>query len=166
MTWTNGKMAPVGKDSSLKTWQGDQYKLGGGTTWGWYSYDPKLNLIYYGSGNPGTWNPNQRPGDNKWSMTIFARDLDTGQAKWVYQMTPHDEWDYDGINEVPLIDVTIGGKKVPALVHFDRNGIGYTLNRESGELLVAKPFRSKCTRTLVCWPFTGMSARIISLTPS
>ena len=140
MTWTNGKMAPVGKDSSLKTWQGDQYKLGGGTTWGWYSYDPKLNLIYYGSGNPGTWNPNQRPGDNKWSMTLFARDLDTGMAKWVYQMTPHDEWDYDGINEVPLIDVTIKGKKVPALVHFDRNGFGYTLNRETGELLVAQKF--------------------------
>ena len=94
MTWTNGKMAPVGKDSSLKTWQGDQWKLGGGTTWGWYSYDPKLNLVYYGTGNPGTWNPAQRPGDNKWSMTIFARDLDTGMAKWVYQMTPHDEWDY------------------------------------------------------------------------
>ncbi len=140
MTWTNGKMAPVGKDSSLKTWQGDQYKLGGGTTWGWYSYDPKLNLIYYGSGNPGTWNPAQRPGDNKWSMSIWARDLDTGAVKWVYQMTPHDEWDFDGINEVPLIDVTIGGKKVPALVHFDRNGFGYTLNRETGELLVAQKF--------------------------
>ena len=140
MTWTNGKMAPVGKDSSLKTWQGDQYKLGGGTTWGWYSFDPKLNLIYYGSGNPGTWNPAQRPGDNKWSMTLFARDADTGQAKWVYQMTPHDEWDFDGINEVPLIDVTIGGKKVPALVHFDRNGFGYTLNRETGELLVAQKY--------------------------
>ena len=69
MTWTDGKMAPVGKDSSLKTWQGDQWKLGGGTTWGWYSYDPKLNLVYYGTGNPGTWNPSQRPGDNKWSMT-------------------------------------------------------------------------------------------------
>ena len=140
MTWTNGKMAPVGKDSSLKTWQGDQYKLGGGTTWGWYSYDPKLNLVYYGSGNPGTWNPSQRPGDNKWSMTLWARDLDTGSVKWVYQMTPHDEWDFDGINEVPLIDVTIGGKKVPALVHFDRNGFGYTLNRETGELLVAQKF--------------------------
>jgi len=140
MTWTNGKMAPVGKDSSLKTWQGDQYKLGGGTTWGWYSYDPKLNLVYYGSGNPGTWNPSQRPGDNKWSMTIWARDLDTGKAKWVYQMTPHDEWDFDGVNEVPLIDVTINGKKVPALVHFDRNGFGYTLNRENGELLVAQKY--------------------------
>ena len=70
------------------TWEGDQWKIGGGTTWGWYSYDPELNLIYYGSGNPSTWNPVQRPGDNKWSMTIFARDPDTGVAKWVYQMTP------------------------------------------------------------------------------
>ncbi|HEY2808886.1 MAG TPA: methanol/ethanol family PQQ-dependent dehydrogenase [Steroidobacteraceae bacterium] len=140
MTWTNGKMAPVGKDSSLKTWQGTQWKLGGGTTWGWYSYDPKLNLVYYGSGNPGTWNPAQRPGDNKWSMTIFARDLDTGKAKWVFQMTPHDEWDFDGVNEMVLVDVEEGGKKVPALVHFDRNGFGYTLNRVTGELLVAKKF--------------------------
>jgi len=140
MTWTNGKMAPVGKDSSLKTWKGDQWKLGGGTTWGWYGYDPKLNLIYYGSGNPGTWNPSQRPGDNKWSMTIWARDLDTGVAKWVYQMTPHDEWDFDGVNEMILVDVNHGGKSVPALVHFDRNGFGYTLNRVTGELLVAEKF--------------------------
>ena len=140
MTWTDGKMAPVGKDSSLKTWQGDQYKLGGGTTWGWYSYDPELNLVYYGSGNPGTWNPQQRPGDNKWSMSLFARDLDTGVAKWVYQMTPHDEWDYDGVNEVPLVELTIKGQKVPALVHFDRNGFAYTLNRKTGELLVAQKY--------------------------
>jgi len=140
MTWTNGKMAPVGKDSSLKTWQGDQWKLGGGTTWGWYAYDPKLNLVYYGSGNPGTWNPAQRPGDNKWSMTIWARDLDTGAAKWVYQMTPHDEWDFDGVNEMVLLDVNKGGTKVPALVHFDRNGFGYTLNRTTGELLVAEKY--------------------------
>jgi len=140
MTWTNGRMRPVGKDSSLKTWQGDQWKLGGGTTWGWYSYDPKLNLVYYGSGNPGTWNPHQRPGDNKWSMTIFARDLDTGVAKWVFQMTPHDQWDYDGINEMILVDVNMDGKTVPALVHFDRNGFGYTLNRETGALLVAQKY--------------------------
>ena len=68
------------------------------------SYDPELNLVYYGTGNPSTWNPAQRPGDNKWSMTIFARDADTGMAKWVYQMTPHDEWDYDGVNEMILAD--------------------------------------------------------------
>jgi lanthanide-dependent methanol dehydrogenase len=140
MTWTEGKMAPVGKDSSLKTWKGDQYKLGGGTTWGWYAYDPKLNLLYYGSGNPGTWNPAQRPGDNKWSMTIWARDPDTGAAKWVYQMTPHDEWDFDGVNEMILLDIDHAGKKVPVVSHFDRNGFGYTLNRATGELLVAEKF--------------------------
>jgi PQQ-dependent dehydrogenase (methanol/ethanol family) len=131
---------PVGKNSSLKTWKGEQWKIGGGTTWGWYAFDPDLNLVYYGSGNPGTWNPEQRPGDNKWSMTIFARDADTGIARWVYQMTPHDEWDYDGINEMVLVDLKIGGKKRKALVHLDRNGFGYTLDRVTGELLVAEKF--------------------------
>jgi lanthanide-dependent methanol dehydrogenase len=134
---------PVGKDSSVQTWQGDQWKIGGGATWGWYSYDPQLNLIYYGSGNPSTWNPVQRPGDNKWSMTIFARNPDTGVAKWVYQMTPHDEWDYDGINEMILADIPVKGQAVKALVHFDRNGFGYTLNRENGALLVAEKFDPK-----------------------
>jgi len=131
---------PIGKDSSVSTWQGDQWKTGGGSTWGWYSYDPATNLIYYGTGNPSTWNPVQRPGDNKWSMTIFARDADTGMAKWVYQMTPHDEWDYDGINEMILADIPVKGKMTKALVHFDRNGFGYTLNRETGELLVAEKY--------------------------
>ena len=131
---------PVGADSSLKTWQGDQWKIGGGCTWGWISYDPQLNLIYYGSGNPSTWNPKQRPGDNKWSMTIFARDPDTGMAKWVYQMTPHDEWDYDGVNEMILADVDVGGTTHKALVHFDRNGFGYTLDRTNGALLVAEKY--------------------------
>jgi len=134
---------PVGKDSSLKTWQGDQWKIGGGGTWGWISYDPQLNLIYYGSGNPSTWNPTQRPGDNKWSMTIFARNPDTGVAKWVYQMTPHDQWDYDGINEMILADIPVKGQQTKALVHFDRNGFAYTLNRETGELLVAEKFDPK-----------------------
>jgi len=131
---------PVGPDSSTSTWQGDQWKIGGGATWGWYSYDPQLNLVYYGSGNPSTWNPVQRPGDNRWSMTIFARDLDTGQAKWVYQMTPHDEWDFDGVNEMILTDQTIGGAPKKLLTHFDRNGFGYTLDRATGELLVAEKY--------------------------
>jgi len=131
---------PVGQESSLKTWQGDQWKTGGGCTWGWYSYDPQQNVVYYGSGNPSTWNPKQRPGDNKWSMTIFARDVDTGMAKWVYQMTPHDEWDYDGVNEMILADMDIGGQSRPVLVHFDRNGFGYTLDRVTGELLVAEKY--------------------------
>jgi lanthanide-dependent methanol dehydrogenase len=131
---------PVGADSSLKSWQGDQWKIGGGGTWGWYSYDPQLNLIYYGTGNPSTWNPKQRPGDNKYSMTIFARDPDTGEAKWLYQMTPHDEWDYDGVNEMILADQEIGGQMRKLLVHFDRNGFGYTLDRGTGELLVAAKY--------------------------
>jgi PQQ-dependent dehydrogenase (methanol/ethanol family) len=134
---------PIGKDSSLKTWEGDQWKIGGGCTWGWISYDPQLNLIYYGSGNPSTWNPKQRPGDNKWSMTIWARDADTGMAKWVYQMTPHDEWDFDGVNEMILADQNVGGASRKILVHFDRNGFAYTLDRTNGELLVAEKFDPK-----------------------
>jgi PQQ-dependent dehydrogenase (methanol/ethanol family) len=134
---------PIGKDSSVKTWQGDQWKTGGGCTWGWISYDPQLNLIYYGSGNPSTWNPKQRPGDNKWSMTVFARNPDTGMAQWVYQMTPHDEWDYDGVNEMILADQNINGANRRTLVHFDRNGFGYTLDRTNGELLVAEKFDPK-----------------------
>ena len=139
-TWADGKVTPVGKDSSLKTWQGKQWVTGGGTTWGWYSYDPALNLVYYGTGNPSTWNPSQRPGDNRWSMAIWARDLDTGKVKWVYQMTPYDEWDYDGINEMILADIPHKGKSRKVLVHFDRNGFGYTLDRVTGELLVAEKF--------------------------
>ena len=131
---------PVGKDSSLKSWQGEQWKLGGGSVWGWWSYDKDENLIYYGSGNPGTWDPVVRPGDNKWSMTIFARDVDTGVARWVYQMTPHDEWDYDGINEMILVDMKVNGRERKTLVHFDRNGFAYTMDRISGELLVAEKF--------------------------
>jgi PQQ-dependent dehydrogenase (methanol/ethanol family) len=134
---------PIGKDSSIKTWEGEQWKTGGGCTWGWTSYDPQLNLIYYGSGNPSTWNPKQRPGDNKWSMTIWARDPDTGMAHWVYQMTPHDEWDFDGVNEMILADQNMGGANRKTLVHFDRNGFGYTLDRTNGELLVAEKFDPK-----------------------
>jgi PQQ-dependent dehydrogenase (methanol/ethanol family) len=134
---------PIGTESSLKTWEGDQWKIGGGCTWGWISYDPQLNLIYYGSGNPSTWNPKQRPGDNKWSMTIWARDADTGVAKWVYQMTPHDEWDFDGVNEMILADQNIGGANKKILVHFDRNGFAYTLDRVTGELLVAEKYDPK-----------------------
>lgn len=131
---------PVGKDSSLKTWNKEEWKLGGGTTWGWYTYDPQLNLVYYGSGNPGTWNPTQRPGDNKWSTTILARNPDTGVAAWAYQMTPHDAWDYDGINEGVLTDSVIDGNTVQTLTHFDRNGFAYVLNRRNGKLLRANKF--------------------------
>ena len=137
---TTSMLKPVGPNSSLDSWKGDQWKIGGGTTWGWFTYDPDLNLIYYGTGNPSTWNPVVRPGDNKWSMTLFARDADTGMARWVYQMTPHDEWDYDGVNENILADIEIDGQMRKVLVHFDRNGFGYTLDRVTGELLVAEKY--------------------------
>jgi PQQ-dependent dehydrogenase (methanol/ethanol family) len=139
-TINGGTQKPVGPNSSPATWQGDQWKQGGGTTWGWYSYDPKLNLVYYGSGNPGTWNPGQRPGKNRWSMSIFARDADTGKAKWVYQMTPHDGWDYDGVNEMVLVNVNVNGTDTPALVHFDRNGFSYVLDRTNGKILSIKKY--------------------------
>ena len=131
---------PIGADSSINSWEGDQWKIGGGSIWGWFAYDPDLNLFYYGTGNPSTWNAAQRPGDNKWSMTIMARDVDTGMAKWFYQMTPHDEWDYDGVNENILTDQEVDGQMRKLLTHFDRNGFAYTLDRETGELLVAEKF--------------------------
>ena len=138
--YSTGPEEEVGFPGSVETWKGEEWKKGGGTTWGWYSYDPALDLLYYGTGNPGTWNPDQRPGDNKWSMTIFARNPDTGKAKWAYQKTPHDAWDYDGINENVLVDLDIKGKMRKTLVNFDRNGFAYTLDRETGELLMAEPF--------------------------
>src|ERR1700716_1779980 len=111
---------PVGANSGTSTWQGEQWKIGGGTTWGWYSFDPETNLMYYGSGNPSTWNPKQRPGDNRWSMAIWARYVDTGMTKWVYQMTPHDEWDFDGVNEMILADgINVRGKPRNVVVDFD-----------------------------------------------
>lgn len=131
---------PVGTDSSLASWEGEQWKMGGGAPWGWFAYDPALNLVYYGTANPGTWNPSQRPGDNRWTNAIFARDADTGVARWVYQMTPHDQWDYDGVNEMILTDQQMDGKDRKLLTHFDRNGFAYTLDRASGELLVAAKF--------------------------
>ena len=135
---------PVGPDSGTNTWEGEQWKTGGGTTWGWFAYDPKSNLVFYGTGNPSTWNPVQRPGDNRWSMTLMARDADTGMAKWLYQMTPHDEWDYDGVNENILVDaMEINGQPRDVLVHFDRNGFAYTLDRNTGELLVAEKYDPK-----------------------
>jgi alcohol dehydrogenase (cytochrome c)/methanol dehydrogenase (cytochrome c) subunit 1 len=123
-----------------KTWPGEQWKVGGGSTWGYWSYDPELNLVYTSTGNPGTWNPTPRKGDNKWSMTIFARNPDTGAAKWAYQMTPWDAWDYDGVNETILTTQMFGGKATKVLTHFDRNGFAYTLDRTNGTLLVAEPF--------------------------
>ncbi len=129
-----------GRDLGIHTWPGEAWKQGGGTTWGWISYDPALDLIYYGTSNPGPWNSEQRPGDNKWTAGIFARDPDTGEAVWYYQWSPHDLWDYDGVNEQILLDMAIDGQVRKVLVRPERNGYMYVLDRTTGEVLSADPF--------------------------
>jgi lanthanide-dependent methanol dehydrogenase len=141
-----------GKDLGISTYPKDDWKIGGGAFWGFFSYDPELKLVYSSTGNPGLWSPSYRCGDktheecnsgkwdNKWSLTIFARKVDTGEVVWAYQMTPFDQWDYDGINENMLTDMDIDGKKVKALTHFDRNGFAYVLDRTDGTLLRANKY--------------------------
>ncbi|WP_225409620.1 methanol/ethanol family PQQ-dependent dehydrogenase [Stigmatella hybrida] len=129
-----------GKDLGVSTWPPDQWKIGGGNVWGWISYDPELDLLYYGTGNPGPWNPEQRPGDNKWTCGIFARKPDTGEAVWFYQWSPHDLYDHDGINEAILTDLTLNGQPRKVLIHPGRTGYMYVLDRATGEVLYAVPF--------------------------
>ncbi len=127
-------------DQGVSTWPTDQWKLGGGTVWGWVSYDPELDLIYYGTGNPGVWSPDLRPGDNKWSLSIIARSPADGRARWAYQLVPHDAWDYDEINENVLFDMEWQGKWRKLLAHPGRSGFLFVLDRETGELLSAEKF--------------------------
>jgi lanthanide-dependent methanol dehydrogenase len=129
-----------GKDLGATTWPPDHWRIGGGTVWGWISYDPELDLIYYGTGNPGPWNPDARPGDNKWTAAIFARRPDTGEAIWAYQWSPHDLYDYDGVNENVLLDMPVAGQERKVLVRPERNGAIYVLDRATGEVLSATPF--------------------------
>jgi lanthanide-dependent methanol dehydrogenase len=136
-----------GTDLGVTTWPPQAWKIGGGNVWGWISYDPARDLVYHGTGNPGPWNPEQRPGDNKWTAGIFARRGATGEAIWYYQWSPHDLHDYDGVNENVLLDLTIDGKPRPVLVHPDRNGYVYLLDRTSGEVLSADPFVPVTTST-------------------
>jgi lanthanide-dependent methanol dehydrogenase len=129
-----------GTDLGVKSWPGDAWKIGGGNAWGFVSYDPALDLVYAGTANPGPWNPEQRPGDNKWTSGVFARRPDTGEAVWFYQWSPHDLHDYDGINENVLVDLELGGRQRKVLLHADRNGYLYMLDRATGQVLSADPF--------------------------
>jgi lanthanide-dependent methanol dehydrogenase len=129
-----------GKDLGVSTWPPEAWRIGGGTVWGWISYDPELDLLYYGTANPGPWNPDQRPGDNKWTAGVFARRPADGQARWFYQWNPHDLYDYDGVNENVILDLPLGGKTRKVIVHPDRNGYVYVLDRTTGEVLSATPF--------------------------
>ena len=129
-----------GPDLGVTTWPPQAWRLGGGTAWGWISYDSQLDLLYYGTSNPGPWNPRQRPGDNKWTATIFARRPATGEAVWAYQVSPHDLYDYDGVNELVLLDLDVKGRRRKVAVRPDRNGYVYVLDRATGEVLSATKF--------------------------
>jgi len=129
-----------GRNLGVSSWPPDAWKVGGGTVWGWLSYDPELDLVFYGTGNPGPWNPDQRPGDNKWTAGVFARDPDTGAARWFYQISPHDLFDHDAINESVLIDMPVNGKKRKVMLRADRNGYVYVMDPATGQVFSATPF--------------------------
>jgi PQQ-dependent dehydrogenase (methanol/ethanol family) len=129
-----------GTDLGVKTWPPQAWQIGGGNVWGWVTYDPELHTLYHGTGNPGPWNADQRPGDNKWTTGIFARDPANGTAHWYYQYNPHDNHDYDGINEQLLLDMPFAGKMQKVLIHMDRNGYVYVIERHTGQVLSADPY--------------------------
>ena len=129
-----------GPNLGSTTWPGKLWQHGGSTTWEWLTYDPETNLLFYGTSQPGTFNPDQRPGDNKWGASVFARNPDTGKAVWAYQLTPHDNWDYDATNEYTVVDLTINRVARKALVHFSKNGFAYVFDRTNGQLISATPY--------------------------
>jgi PQQ-dependent dehydrogenase (methanol/ethanol family) len=129
-----------GSDLGVTSWPPQAWKIGGGAAWSWISYDPDLDLIYYGTGNPGPWNAEQRPGANKWTAGLFARDPETGQARWFYQFSPHDLHDYDAINENLLLDLPVNGTLRKVIVRPERNGFVYVLDRATGQVLSADPY--------------------------
>jgi lanthanide-dependent methanol dehydrogenase len=133
-------VADRGTNLGVTTWPKDRWKIGGGTVWGWISYDPELDLLYYGTANPGPWNPEMRPGDNKWTAGIFARRPDNGEAIWFYQWSPHDMYDHDGINEQLLLELPVAGQSRKVLLRPERNGYMYVLDRATGQVLSADPF--------------------------
>jgi PQQ-dependent dehydrogenase (methanol/ethanol family) len=136
-----------GTDLGVKTWPSNAWKIGGGTVWGFVSYDPELDLVYYGTANPGPWNPDQRPGDNKWTSGVFARKPDSGEAVWYYQYTPHDVHDYDGVNEHVLVELPVNGVTRRVLLHPDRNGYVYLMDRQTGQVIAADGYVPITTST-------------------
>jgi alcohol dehydrogenase (cytochrome c) len=130
------------------TWKGDSGKLGGAVAWHIGSYDPKLNLVYYGTSNPSPWSASVRGNDssdigkfsNLYSASVLAMNADTGKISWHYQFTPHDAWDYDGVNELVFADYPVDGKKVPVIMQANRNGFFYVIDRANGKLISAKQF--------------------------
>ncbi|MCI4679898.1 PQQ-dependent methanol/ethanol family dehydrogenase [Rhodoblastus acidophilus] len=139
-----------GKDSTMtgkknETWPGDMYKTGGGAPWMGGTYDPETKLIFIGTGNPAPWNSWTRPGDNRWTSSRLAINPENGEIVWGFQTTPHDGWDFDGVNEFIPFDAKMGGKEMKLGATADRNGFFYVLDRTDGKFIHAMPFVSKIT---------------------
>ena len=137
--WRTYTVPPPGEPGG-DTWPGDTWKLGGGTTWITGSFDPELHTVYWGTGNPGPWNAAVRPGDNLYTCSVLAFDPKSGKIKWHYQFSPNNAFDYDAVAEMVLGTLNIDGKPTPVLMHADRNGFFYVLDRGNGKLLAANPF--------------------------
>jgi len=132
---------PAKGEPGNETWAGDSWKIGGAPTWLTGSYDPQLHLLYWGTGNPAPdYNAESRKGDNLYSDSVLAIDPDTGKIKWHYQFTPNDDHDWDSTEDYVLTDMTIGGKPRKVMLHADRNGVYYVIDRTNGQMLLAKPF--------------------------
>ena len=155
-----------------ETWKGESWKTGGGAAWFIGSYDPQLNLVYYGASNAAPWGGGVRGPDsseygqytNLYTASTLALDADSGKIVWHYQTTPYDVWDYDGVNELVLVDASVEGQKTPLALKADRNGFFYVLNRKTGQLVSARPF------VLVNWakgidPATGRPIEVAEKRP-
>ena len=141
--WVNGEKVENGISGTLNaTWTGDLWKTGGAATWNGATYDPDTNLVFAGTGNPAPWNSHLRPGDNLYSSATVAIDPDTGKIVWHYQTTPHDGWDFDGVNEFVSFDYKDPktGQIIKAGGKADRNGFFFVIDRTNGKLINAFPF--------------------------
>jgi alcohol dehydrogenase (cytochrome c) len=155
---------PAPGEPGSETWKqgpeshsSDAWKHGGGSTWVVGSYDAELNLIYWGVGNPGPdWDNEYRPGDNLYSNSVLALDADSGKIKWHFQYTPNDPYDYDGVNEQTLVDTKIFGKETKAVLHADRNGFAYALDRTTGQFLWGTPFVEQLDWTIGLDKYSGL----------
>lgn len=139
---------PLPGEKNSETWKGESGKFGGGVAWHVGSYDPTLNLVYFGTSNAAPWAASVRGNDssnigqytNLYTSSVLAVDPSSGNIAWHYQFTPSDAWDYDGVNEMVFADLPFDGKKVPVIMHADRNGFFYVIDRAKGKLLSAKPY--------------------------
>ncbi|PPQ37189.1 PQQ-dependent dehydrogenase, methanol/ethanol family [Rhodopila globiformis] len=127
-------------DPNGKTWPGDTYKHGGGSTWITGSFDPELHTVYWGTGNTGSWNPTQHPGDNLYTCSVLALDPKTGKIKWHFQFSPNDPYDYDSVAEMVLANLDVGGKPTKVVMDANRNGFYYVLDRTNGKLIAANQY--------------------------